>query len=125
MGSGPGLWLWQAAADAAPKRQKAQLELSRNPEGPRMYIEKYRLQGRTAFVTGGGRGIGLAAAEALLEAGARVAISDRDADLLESGRAELARKGYDVETLVLDVTRSPDVASAAQTLNARHGGRAT
>lgn len=86
-----------------------------------MYIDKCRLDGRAAFVTGGGRGIGLAAAEALLEAGAKVVISDHDPDLLDSGRAELARKGYAAETIVLDVTRSADVATAAQTLNARHG----
>ena len=30
-----------------------------------MYFSKYRLEGKTAFVTGGGRGIGLASAEAL------------------------------------------------------------
>jgi NAD(P)-dependent dehydrogenase (short-subunit alcohol dehydrogenase family) len=86
-----------------------------------MYIDKCRLDGRTAFVTGGGRGIGLAAAEALLEAGAKVVISDRDPELLESGRTQLAQKGYAAETIVLDVTRSADVATAAQTLNARHG----
>lgn len=34
-----------------------------------MYLQKYDLSGRTAFITGGDRGIGLAAAPALLEAG--------------------------------------------------------
>ena len=33
-----------------------------------MYFDKYRLDGKTAFVTGGGRGIGLAAAAALAAA---------------------------------------------------------
>jgi len=42
-----------------------------------MYLDRFRLTGRTAFVTGGARGIGLACVEALLEAGARVAIADR------------------------------------------------
>lgn len=42
-----------------------------------MYLQKYNLAGHAAFVTGGGRGIGLCAAEALLDAGARVAGADR------------------------------------------------
>jgi len=45
-----------------------------------MYLEKLRLDGRVAFVTGGASGIGLAAAEALLEAGARVPLASPTAD---------------------------------------------
>lgn len=86
-----------------------------------MYLDKFRLDGQTAIVTGGGRGIGLASAQALLEAGATVIISDHDQAVLESGRAELTAKGHEVETAVLDVTKSADVAALAQTLNERHG----
>ncbi len=87
-----------------------------------MYLDKYKLNGRTAFVTGGGRGIGLATAEALLEAGAQVVISDRDPEVLEKGRTELIRKGHSVEAMLLDVTQSDDVASAARSVSERSGG---
>lgn len=86
-----------------------------------MYLDKFKLGGRTAFVTGGGRGIGLAAAEALLEAGARVVISDRDAEVLEAGRAELAGKGHEADAVMLDVTDAESVGRAAAEANARHG----
>jgi NAD(P)-dependent dehydrogenase (short-subunit alcohol dehydrogenase family) len=39
-----------------------------------MYQERFRLDGETAVITGGGRGIGLACAEALGEVGARVVL---------------------------------------------------
>ncbi|GLS17274.1 oxidoreductase [Labrys miyagiensis] len=84
-----------------------------------MYLAKYKLDGRTAFITGGGRGIGLASAEALLEAGASVIISDHDASILESGRAALREKGHEVEGVVLDVTNPEAVAEAAKEANAK------
>ena len=79
-----------------------------------MYLERFRLDGRGAFVTGGGQGIGLAIAEALAEAGAKVVIADLDADILEAGQAALAGKGYEVEAELLDVTRPDDVTAAAE-----------
>ena len=87
-----------------------------------MYREKMDLSGRAAFITGGGRGIGLASAEALAEAGARVVIADRDAALLEEGRAALAAKGFAAETVLLDVTRSDDVERASAEAEERLGG---
>ncbi|WP_312418425.1 SDR family oxidoreductase [Shinella sp.] len=86
-----------------------------------MYLEKMRLDSRTAFITGGGRGIGLAAAEALFEAGAHVIISDINDALLEDGRAYLSEKGYMADTVRLDVTRPEDVAAAAEDTNRRFG----
>ena len=86
-----------------------------------MYIEKYRLDGKTAFITGGGRGIGLCTAQALAEAGARVIIADQDPEILETGRAAMAELGYAVDAVMLDVTRPADVKRAADDCNARHG----
>ena len=54
-----------------------------------MYLEKLKLDGRVAVVTGGGRAIGLACCQALAEAGAKVVIADFDRKVAESGRAEL------------------------------------
>ncbi len=86
-----------------------------------MYFEKYRLDGKTAFITGGGRGIGLASAQALAEAGARVVISDRDEAVLHAGQAELRGKGHDAEAVLLDVTQAHDVTRVAQELNQEFG----
>lgn len=87
-----------------------------------MYLEKFRLDGRTAFITGGGRGIGLASAEALAEAGASIVIADHNPEVLSSGHSVLERKGYQADAVLLDVTRPADVTRAAAEANAKHGG---
>ncbi len=81
----------------------------------------FKLTGRTALVTGGGRGIGLACAEALAEAGARVVIADRDASLAKEGQAALRAKQVDAETVIMDVTDSGRVTEVADELASRHG----
>jgi NAD(P)-dependent dehydrogenase (short-subunit alcohol dehydrogenase family) len=86
-----------------------------------MYLEKFKLDGRTAVVTGGGQGIGLACAEALGEAGARIVIADRDPAMAEAGSAGLKAKGYAAEAVVMDVTDSARVAQVAAELARRHG----
>ncbi len=87
-----------------------------------MYREKFDLTGSTAFVTGGGRGIGLAGAEALAEHGAKVILADYNSEALKSGQAELAAKGYEAEAIFLDVTKAADVRRVADEVNARPGG---
>ena len=73
-----------------------------------MYLERLRLDGRRALVTGGASGIGFACVEALREFGAKVIIADRDAEALE------ALSGG--ETVLLDVTDPAAVAKVADSL---------
>jgi len=86
-----------------------------------MYLERFRLDGRTALVTGGASGIGLCCVEALAEAGATVAIADRDESAIDAAVARLAAGGQAVEGVVLDVTDSGAVQSAADRMMSAHG----
>ena len=85
------------------------------------YLDRFRLDGRTAFVTGGAQGIGLCVAEALAEAGALVTIADRDSAALASAVAQLAARGFTVAPVVLNVTDSVAVDAAAAAMRERHG----
>jgi len=86
-----------------------------------MYLEKLRLDGKIALVTGGAQSIGLATVEALAEAGATVIIADRDEAVARTGQASLKAKGYDVEITVMDVTDSARVNQVADEVVAKHG----
>lgn len=69
-----------------------------------MYLDRLRLDGRTAFVTGAAQGIGFACADALGEAGARVILADRDPDALGAALERLRGQGRAVDGVLLDVT---------------------
>jgi NAD(P)-dependent dehydrogenase (short-subunit alcohol dehydrogenase family) len=72
----------------------------------------FRLDGKRALVTGGGRGIGLAAASALAAAGAQVTLAARTQSEIEAAASAIRTRGDQADALVLDVTDLDAVASA-------------
>src|SRR5688500_17397148 len=79
------------------------------------------LNGKTAVVTGGARGIGRAIADRLLSSGASCSVWDMDTTASSIAAKELSGKGR-VHTAQVDVT-SPDSVAAAATATAREFGR--
>lgn len=70
------------------------------------------LTGKTAWITGGGTGIGASAARELAEAGATVWISGRRADPLQALAAEITASGGTAHALPVDTADSDAVAAA-------------
>lgn len=87
-------------------------------------LERFRLDDRVAFVTGGGEGIGRGYAHALGEAGAAVAVVDIVAARAETVAHELAEKGIDSLALVADVTQPDQVQRMVERIT-KHWGKLT
>ena len=83
-----------------------------------MIIERFRADGRIALVTGGTRGIGLAIARALLEAGARVVVSARTDP---SGSESLRAAGHQVEYRAADLLEHGAADALVQGVVRDHG----
>ncbi len=72
----------------------------------------FDLSGKTALITGSGQGIGLAIAEGLANAGARIILNGRRPEPLEDAARRLRADGADVLTSVFDVTDVEAVRAA-------------
>jgi NAD(P)-dependent dehydrogenase (short-subunit alcohol dehydrogenase family) len=84
------------------------IDLTRTPS--------FRLDGRRALVTGAGRGIGLAAASALAEAGAHVTLAARTTNEIEEAAQAIRARGQQANALTIDVT---DIEAVRKALGQR------
>src|SRR6202167_5935543 len=82
--------------------------------------ERMDIDGKTAFITGGARGIGLAIARAFARSGAKLALADIDQASLDAAKSELSDLTQ-VETFVLDVRDRSAYARVADETESRLG----
>lgn len=78
-----------------------------------MILDRFRLDGKVALVTGAARGIGQAIARALCEAGALVIVSDIDLEAARDAADVLEREGFKATVKGMDVTDSSAVEGTA------------
>ena len=86
-----------------------------------MSLPDFDLDGKTALVTGAGRGLGLEIARLLAAAGALVLINGREAAPLEQAAEGIAAAGGTAEALAFDIADEAAVAEAFQAVREAHG----
>ncbi|XP_029630592.1 uncharacterized protein zgc:113054 [Salmo trutta] len=87
----------------------------------RSILDRMRLDGRVAYVTGAGQGIGRAFAHALGEAGAKVAVVDLDQGKAEGVAEELTLKGISCIAITADISKSSDVERMIDSIVSKWG----
>ncbi|WP_337983716.1 SDR family oxidoreductase [Lysinibacillus sp. C5.1] len=73
-------------------------------------LDLFSLQGKTAIVTGGGRGLGAQIAQGFAEAGANVVLCSRKVEACEEMATQLAQLGVQTLALACDVTKPEEIA---------------
>lgn len=84
-------------------------------------IDKFRLDGKVAWITGASYGLGLAYATAYAEAGAKIAFNDINQDLVDRGMAEYKKLGIEAYGAVCDVTKEDQVEKFVADVKAKLG----
>ncbi len=81
----------------------------------------FSLEGKVALVTGAAYGIGFAVAEALAEAGAKIAFNCRKKEHLEKALADYAARGIAAKGYLCDVTKEEEIADMVASVHADLG----
>jgi NAD(P)-dependent dehydrogenase (short-subunit alcohol dehydrogenase family) len=84
-------------------------------------LDRFRLDGKRAFITGGSRGLGCAMALALAEAGADCLLVGRDAASLEGTAAAIRSLGRGAESLQADVGKPAECEAVCRRALEEHG----
>ena len=84
-------------------------------------MEKFRLDGKVAWITGASYGLGLAYAQAYAEAGAKIVFNDINQDLVDRGMAEYKKLGIPAFGKVCDVTNEEQVNAFAAEVKEKVG----
>lgn len=84
-------------------------------------MPSFDLTGRTALVTGGSRGIGLAIGTALAGAGANVVLAARHADQVEAAAAALREQGAQVIGVAANISKAPEIETLVDAAEAAFG----
>jgi NAD(P)-dependent dehydrogenase (short-subunit alcohol dehydrogenase family) len=84
-------------------------------------LDRFRLDGKRCFVTGGSRGLGREMALAIAEAGADLILVGRDRPALEATGADVERRGRAAVLIQADVSQPLEAERACRTALERHG----
>ncbi|GER86376.1 gluconate 5-dehydrogenase [Dictyobacter vulcani] len=85
-------------------------------------LDLFRLDGKTAIVTGGGRGLGQYFAQGLSDAGANVVLCSRKLAACEEVQREIEASGGHAISLACDITKSSDVERVVAAAQEKFGG---
>jgi NAD(P)-dependent dehydrogenase (short-subunit alcohol dehydrogenase family) len=84
-------------------------------------VEKFRLQGKVALLTGAGRNLGKSIALSLAEAGADVAVTSRTLSEIQITEQEIRKKGQKALAIPMDVTELNQVEKTIQKIVSEFG----
>jgi len=86
-----------------------------------MILDKFKLNGKVALVTGATHGLGMAIATGLAEAGAKIVMNDISPEKIDYARKEYKEKGIDVIAYMFDVTKEDQVIPALKKIETEVG----